>query len=623
VARLDETTSTEKLLKVIRSKKDEVSPAPAGAPKPVTPKTGRLKISLPKLIDLRKSCTVGIDIGRDYLRLVRVEETAGGKLEITDRRRFAVPPRTARDAPEFAAFLKSSLAAVCSSAKRSALWVNMSSARVDVRHIRIPKVSKKQISNVVYWTAKKESPFDEKEMIFDFEIQGEVIEQGIPKMAVMVYTAPRQEIEDLKALFSRIGWPLTGISIVPFSVQNIFRTGWIPALEGTVASLFIGNDFSRIDVYSADNLVMTRGIKAGLSSMAESLVELFNERKQDPEIPALTIEQSRKIIRSLSPDSPPLQKTDAGAGLRAEDIFEMIQPALERLSRQVERTFEHYATMMPGERIVRIYVSGAMNIYRPIVEYVGSQLGISSAVLDPLSEQESAACPDVEDTGCISERVAFGPALGLALSDSDHTPNLMSTYKDKEGQTSVKRINQAIFAGFMAVVIICSVAFAYQNHVIKQKKAEIAGLETEVARLGPPVDRNQLLQLAAKVKQRSELSRVYADRYLGMVLISELAALTPKHIRFTDLKITLGPAPAGDAEKKEAVKARMEEVIVEGVILGERQMFETSLAGYTMSLEASPLFKQVVIQKNSVEPFLKGEALHFILNIKVEEQVHG
>jgi hypothetical protein len=131
------------------------------------------------------------------------------------------------------------------------------------------------------------------------------------------------------------------------------------------------------------------------------------------------------------------------------------------------------------------------------------------------------------------------------------------------------------------------------------------------------------LQLAAKVKQRSELSRVYADRYLGMVLISELAALTPKHIRFTDLKITLGPAPAGDAEKKEAVKARMEEVIVEGVILGERQMFETSLAGYTMSLEASPLFKQVTIQKNSVEPFLKGEALHFILNIKVEEQVHG
>jgi Tfp pilus assembly PilM family ATPase len=620
VARLSDTTSTEKLLKVIRSKKDEVPPAPMGAANPVPPKTGRSKTPLPKLINLRKSSTVGIDIGHDYLRLVRAEETAGGKLEIVDRRRFAVPPRTPRDSPEFAAFLKSSLALICGSAKQPDLWVNMSAAGVDVRHVRIPRVSKKQLSNVVYWTTRKETPFDEKEMIFDFETQGEVIEQGIPKTAVMVYTAPRREIEDVKALFSRIGRPLTGISIVPFAVQNLFRTAWIPAIEGTVASLFIGNDFSRIDVYSRDNLVMTRGIKAGLSSMAEALMDRLNERKQDPEAPALTIEQCRKIIRSLSPDSPPLQETDAGVDLKEEDIFGMIQPALERLSLQVERTIEHYAVMMPGEGIARIFVSGAMNIYQPIVEYVGVQLGIPSAVLDPLSEQESAVCPDVDDTGCVSERIAFGPALGLALSDSNYTPNLMFTYRDKERQASIKRINQAVFAGFIAVVLICSVAFIYQNQAIKQQKAEIAGLETEFARLGAPVDRNQILQLVAKVKQRNELSKVYAERYLGMVLISELAALTPKDIRFTDLKITLGPSPVG---AKDAAKARVDEIIVEGLILGERQMFETSLAGYTMSLEASPLFKQVVVQKNSVEPYLKGEALHFTLSIKVEEQVHG
>jgi hypothetical protein len=114
-----------------------------------------------------------------------------------------------------------------------------------------------------------------------------------------------------------------------------------------------------------------------------------------------------------------------------------------------------------------------------------------------------------------------------------------------------------------------------------------------------------------------------------MVLISELAALTPPNIRFTDLKITLAPAAApaaGDAAKsspKEAQKARVEEVIVEGLILGDRKMFETSLAGYTMAMEASPLFRQVTIQKSNVEPYLKGEALRFILNMKVEEQVHG
>jgi hypothetical protein len=57
--------------------------------------------------------------------------------------------------------------------------------------------------------------------------------------------------------------------------------------------------------------------------------------------------------------------------------------------------------------------------------------------------------------------------------------------------------------------------------------------------------------------------------------------------------------------------------------LGERQLFETSLVSYVMVLEASPLFRQVTIQKNTVEAYIKGEALHFTLIMKVEAQVHG
>ena len=605
--------------------KKEVLPTPSAAVKPLPPKTGRINIPLPRLISLRKTSTVGIDIGHDHLRLVRAMETHGGKWKIIDRRRFDLPPKSSRDSPEFSAFLKSSLASACGSAKQSDLWVIMSAANVDVRHIRIPKVPKKQIANAVYWTVKKETPFDEREMLLDFETQGEVVEQGISKMAVMVYMAPRREIEVLRALFSRIGWPLTGISIVSFSMQNLFRTAWFPMDEGTMATLFIGNDFSQIDIFSATGLAMTRSIKAGLNSMVEALVYGFNEGHRHPKAPPLTIEQGRKIVLSLSPDCQPLRETDAGFALGQEEVFEMIRPALERLARQVARTFEYYATTMPGEPIARVYVSGASNNYRPIVDYMGSQLGVASTVLDPLEGQDAVSCPDIEDDRSISERSAFGPALGLAFSNNDYTPNLLFTYKDKEREASVIRINRAVFAAFIVSVLICAGIFLFQNHAIAQKKRTIAGLETQIAELGPPVDRNRLLQMAAKVTQRRQLSRGYAERYLGMVLISELAALTPSNIRFTDLKINLGPVQTGDASRQagNAPKARAEEVTVEGLILGERPLFETSLASYVMALEASPLFQQVAIQKNVVESYIKGETLHFILILKVEAQAHG
>lgn len=628
MARPSEITSTEKLLSVIRKKKDEAKAVSDPIEVPYK-KTGRFKLPSPSIISLQKSSKVGIDIGHDCLRLVRVTESGGGNWRILDRKRLALPPNTLKGTPEFAAILKSALGSICGSPKQSHLWVMMSTARVDVRHVRIPKVTKKQLDNVVYWTAKKEAPFDEKEMIFDFKLQGEVIEQGIPKLAAMVYTAPRQEVEELKTLFLRIGWPLTGITIAPFSIQNLFRTEWIPSLEGTIASLFIGTDFSRIDIYAEGNLVMTRDIRAGLNSLVDALADWFNEIKTSPDAPALTPEQGRKILQSLSPDSPPLQETDAGFGLGKEAIFEKIEPALDRLARQAERTFEHYKTTMPGEGIGRIFVSGAMNISQSIVDYMGAQLGIASSVLDPLGNEESTACPDGDDLNCISERIAFGPALGLALSDNDHTPNLMFTCKDKERETSIKRINQAIFATFIAIVLIGSAAFSYENHLIRQKKAAIAALETQVESLGPAVKRDQLTKMAVNVSKRRQLSKVYAERYLGMVLISELATLTPANIRFLDLKINLGePGKKGESNPSkdkptEAQKARIEEVTVDGLILGDRQMFETSVASYLMALEASPLFRQVTVQKNNIEPYLKGEALHFILNLKVEEQVHG
>lgn len=627
MARPSEISSTQKLLGVIRKKRHG---APAVTDSTETPlkKTGRYKLSSPAVIALRKTSTVGIDISSDYLRLVRVTQKGRGNWQILDRRRMAVPPDTPVDTPEFASFLKSALVSVCGSPKHSRLWVLLPSTRVEMNPITIPKVPSKQLGNVVYWTVKKAAPFDEKETILDFEVQGEVIDQGATKLAAMAYTAPRQEIDDLKNLFSGIGWPLTGITISSFSLQNLFRTQWVPAFDMTVAGLSIENDSSRIDIYTDGNLVMTRGIKAGLNSMADALVERFNETKSDPDAPPLTAEQCHKIIQGLGSDTPLRRETDLGFGLGKEEIFKMIEPALERLARQVERTFEHFNTTRPGGRIDRIFVSGATNIPQSIVDYMGTQLGTASATLDPLIDEESSACPDVDDLHCVSERIAFGTALSLALSDNERTPNLMLTYKDKEREVSIKRINRAVFATFMATVLICFAIFTYQNYDISKKKESIAGLRAQLAQAGPSVDRDQITALVAKVKQRSELTRIYADRYLGLALIGELAAQTPAHIRLTDMKVILGPPPAGDAAKgdaakKETPKGRGEEIALEGLILGERPVFETSLAAFTMALEASPLFKAVTIQKNSVEPYLKGEALHFILNMKVEEQIHG
>ena len=623
MSRLKDITSTERLLDVIRNKKDDIDIKSIDTSK-IDPLKKRFKFNSLKISPLQKSVNIGIDIGHKYLRLVKMAKLADKHWEMLAYK--SVPFTHDKKSSEFTNFLKSEINGFCGVYKNVNLWAIMSAARVNVRHIHIPKVAKKRIENAVYWTIKKETPFDEKDTIFDFEIQGEVVEQGVSKWLTMVYTAPKEEVDELKGLFSQIGLPLTGISITPFAIQNIFKAGWMPsAVEGTIAGLFIGNDFSRIDIYAGGKLIMTRGIKAGINSMVETVMERLQdtgyvkseiEGKRSP----VNVEQARKVLFSIGPSSPPLTEQDVGFELKDEEKFEIILPAIERIVRQAERTFEHFRVNLNYERVDKIYISSAMDISKRIIEYIGDQLAIKSDLPDPLILKLPFTVKSMEQLSA-SERIALTPALGLALSDNAYTPNLMFRFKDKERAANIGRANRIIVTVFIIVTFLSSGFYIYQTREAREKEAQIAGLERQLSQNVPRIDQSLISQIAADAAKREQVYKEYSDKYLGMAVISELSLLTPANIRLVNLRAHVGTVPSGKGSvkelKKETAKEELKHVVLEGVVLGDRKTLESSLAGYVMKLEASPIFRQVSVQKNNIEPFKKTEILYFVIDMQI------
>ena len=214
---------------------------------------------------------------------------------------------TSKNSPEFNSILKSALHSFCGSFANCSIWTMVTAGEANVSYLKVPRVPKKQLQNVVYWSAKKELSFDDKDSVFDFELQGEITDQGIPKYLVMVYTAPKADIEGIKALFSDIGVPLAGITLAPFAVQNVFRSGWRGYDEGAFAALYVGDDFSRIDIYQGENLAMTRVVKTGISSMVEAIADTYVEKEKKFKLAA---DEAKKILFSLGPDSEKLSRTD-------------------------------------------------------------------------------------------------------------------------------------------------------------------------------------------------------------------------------------------------------------------------------------------------------------------------
>lgn len=605
-------SSTERLLRLIRNdgRSGEVPDTTGTSP------SGTVKKGGTRGLLAKRSVSVGVDIGPHELRLVKVRQPSGGRWELLDCRRVFIESEMSWSAPEFADFLRSELEKFCGSGRDVNVWALIRSDTVDVETIRIPKVGKKQLETAVYWTAKKNTVFDEKETILEFEVQGEVVEEGVAKLSVVICTASRREVEEVKIFFDDIGFPLTGLTAAPFALQNLFRTDWMP-LPDRMATLYMGDDSSRIDVFSEGNLVMTRGIRAGINSMADALLEEYAisstlhegrgagalEQSRAP----MNIEDARDLVVSLGFDSPPPYGEADRFGLSKEEIFEMINPALERLLRQVERTLEHYTVILGNEGVNFIYVFSDAGVYRPVVDYVGGQLRVESDMLDPMAP-ENRSCGRIMGRTSTSQRASLTPALGLALSSLPRTPNLIFTHGDKERVANIRRVNRVIISAFAAVMLILVGIFFWMGTAIDRKEVTLAKLDQQLKRGTQAVEDASRVMISEIRENRHVLHR-FKERYWGVAVIGEITKLTPKDVSLLTIKAGVREDSGGEAQEVARGAA------ISGVVTGDPASRESVLAKYVLDLKNSRLFRKVVIDRNVVGAFDAGEALHFNITI--------
>jgi Tfp pilus assembly PilM family ATPase len=631
----DEISSTEKLLDVIRG-------GSTGAELAAVPASSRIKTAqgfLQRVPFVQKRKCVGVEIGDNGLTLVKIAQLSESRSRLLNYRTLPYVSNVPRHSSDFHEFLRSSLIDFCGSLRGVEIWAVISTTLVDVRQIRIPKVAKKELFNAVFWTAKREMNFDEKESVFDFESQGEVIEDGVAKTRVMTYTAPRETVKEIRALFIKSGIHLDGLTTTAFAIQNLFRSNWVPTSDVTTyANLYLSDAYSRIAVFSQGDLILTREIKTGVDSLIISLVESFNEAKGgltkeaagdqgtvppsldalEERLDALEVNWERARERLFDLDDGPNGSRDGVADRQDdEEIVEMVGPALERLIRQVERTFEYHSRLARGDPVQRIFITGAVNIRGSIIEHISRSLGIRTEVMDPLHPSHPFLT-DVTPPASVSERALYTSTLGLALSSNARTPNLLFTFDDKEKQAAIARINRSIFIIFMAIMLALTGVYVWQEYSSSQNGAAISKLKEELARYTPAAERSVLVQIAAKVKNKEQMLKGQANEVLGIAVLSELAVLTPPNVRLVGVTVDLGgiPEPQAKAATPAQPKTLSKSLVIDGIVRGDSQTLEASLVRYVMRLGASPIFINPTVHSSSLETYQGlGEVLHFILKM--------
>ncbi|MDX1708720.1 MAG: pilus assembly protein PilM, partial [Desulfobacterales bacterium] len=622
-------SSTERLLELIRTDRDvdvEVSRKPSRKP-------GRsLKSLVRSSFSVGRNVTVGVDIGYDDLKLVKLKRVSNQNHELLEYARIPFDPEIPRESPDFHRFLRPTLLEFCGSNKNADMWCTISSARVETRQFRIPKVAARQVPNAVYWTYQRESAFDEEEKLFDFEILNEVPDEQPPKMDVLAYTVPRDEVVALRDIFAKAGFPLSGISIVPFAFQTLMRTRRVEALDAYVASLYIGRDWSRIDIFHEGNLTLSRGIKAGVRTMMEALQKEIEGTRKGLSLvisPDEEVGRIRAVKKKLKLDLKAAQEYFFGQfqtpgtedahkqklNIDEEKVFKMIQPALERLVRQLERTIRHYALNFEKAKIGKIYISSGATPHPRILNYIGEELGMPTEVLNPF-QSSSNFLPLVPIPDSVSEQSSFAPAMGMGLADNSRTPNFLYTHKDKRKAERNQLINRGVFALFALLMIACVGFSFWQEQLIREKEAQKQQMSQHLEQYNLRVDQNLILKLVEQIRQKNQSDSAIGQKYLNLAVISEVVDLTPPNVRLLSISTQLGPLqkkapPQDDKKKKTAAPPPPKFLVLEGIVQGDRLTLESTLAGYLMELKNSPLFDQPDISTKSFEFSGNNQVLRF------------
>ena len=292
----------------------------------------------------------------------------------------------------------------------------------------------------------------------------------------------------------------------------------------------------------------------------------------------------------------------------------MILPALERLVQQVERTLRHFSTQYENARVAKIFISSGVNPHKRIIEYIGVQLGITTETLDPFATNSNFISL-ISGPESASERSSYTPAMGMALSKNAMTPNFLYTYKDKLKAANSQRINRAIFAVFLGLMVLCVGVSFWQDRLVKEREFKIQQLRIQLERVVVRVDKNLILKLVIENQVNlREISDV-AQKYLGVAVISEITDITPTNIRLQSISTIIGSRTGNDKAKNKAREKGT--LVLNGIVQGSRLTLESMLAGYLMELKNSPMFDQPVISEKSFERIGNKDSLRFTARLKL------
>ena len=321
------------------------------------------------------SFQISIDIGASTIKMV---EAKYEKQKIQVKNYSIIP--TPRDSFENGTFkqpqaiidmIKNEIQVKRYQAKE--LVLTLSSDAIINREVMLPKMSEKEVANVIQFEAEQYFPVNLENYKMDYKIIEETSEEDGNKLRLFVVAVPSEMIDSYVNIAEATGLNLKVLDLAGNTISKLGAMELKGTASKSIAMLELGATASRVVILDAGKMRFERMIKTGINNMTLIARDCLNVKLNEAE---------KHLIDKFAKYAN-VKNDDINLDKETKAIENGIKKLLNEFCDQVGKLLEFYSAHNAGKAIEKVYLTGGGARLAGIESYIAQALGINVELFAP------------------------------------------------------------------------------------------------------------------------------------------------------------------------------------------------------------------------------------------------
>src|SRR3990167_4649435 len=412
----------------------------------------------------KEKYSIGLDIGASSIKLAQLKQKEGvfylTKVKIIDFEKDKEPARILKElfsGPE---------------AKNSKIVALLDSPYSMIKRAVVPMMPDNELKEAVSLEAKNYFPFPIEDSLVDFEVIGDIVENGVKKKEILVGVCPHKAIAERVRLFNELNLKPRAIINSALAMFNLLKFKKFKE-NLSVAAIDIGKILSDLIIIRNGQFCFNRKVPVSGDDFTRALTSALSTATGKIELSCAEAEKIKKeygIPREIN--SELVENKISHAQLNS-----LLMASLEKLATEIGRSFDFYREETGGMKVDRLILFGGSAMLKGLDKFLAKELAIEVEVYN--SWEGIKVSKELNDHPEIS-RMAMAAGAGINKAEGIN-------FLPFEVREDLKRLMEraALKAGLSAAITILVLTFmglrlnaANLDKKINAVKAELSFLNT-------------------------------------------------------------------------------------------------------------------------------------------------